>query len=100
MSLLDVFKSSESENEPPQDDPIELLKQDHDKVRDLFKSYRALEEEEGGKREKRRLFSEINRELSIHTRIEEEVFYPAVKGADAEDSEKIVLEALEEHGVA
>jgi hemerythrin superfamily protein len=55
---------------------IQLLKQDHRTVEELF------EEFEGAKRpaDKRAIAQEICLELTIHAMIEEEIFYPAVKG--------------------
>ena len=62
----------------------EILKEDHGKVKDLFKEYRGLEED-GEDREKSRLFDEIDRALTIHATVEEEIFYPAVKALDTEE---------------
>jgi len=78
-------------------DAITLLKQDHTKVRALFKEY-----EDAGDRAiqtKHRLFDEIKQELDVHAAIEEEIFYPAVKRLRAEDARDLVLEAIEEHHV-
>jgi len=53
---------------------ISLLKADHRKVADLFEQF----EEKGS--HKRRLAEQICLELTIHTKIEEEIFYPACDG--------------------
>ena len=37
--------------------------------------------------------------MSIHAKVEEEIFYPAVRGVGADDSERLVLEAREEHAL-
>lgn len=42
---------------------------------------------------------QIDRELSVHTRIEEEIFYPAVKASRGKGAGKLVLEVQEEHTV-
>lgn len=57
-------------------DAIALLKADHRKVEDLFEKFQHARE---GDR-KHALVHEICTELTIHTMIEEEVFYPACKG--------------------
>src|SRR2546423_850867 len=41
------------------------------------------------------IFKEIVKELQVHTKIEEEIFYPAVKRVDSE----IAVEAEEEHNI-
>ena len=74
-----------------------LLKQDHDKVRSLLNEFEAQADGDG--RAKRELFEEIRNELEIHSAIEEEIFYPAVKALRTEEAEEIVDESIEEHGV-
>lgn len=73
-------------------DAIALLRADHRKVSDLFKQYEAAR----AMAKKRSLVDEICQELQVHTRIEEEIFYPAVKAA-LKDKE-LVPEAQVEHG--
>ena len=58
-------------------DAIALLKSDHRKVEKLFKQF----EKSRDKRAKARLAREICIELSVHTTIEEVLFYPAVRKA-------------------
>ena len=60
---------------PTYTDAIALLKADHRKVEDLFDKF---EKARAGSKQK--LAEEICNELKIHTIIEEEVFYPALKG--------------------
>jgi iron-sulfur cluster repair protein YtfE (RIC family) len=74
---------------------IELLKKDHRKVAGLFKRYEAAEDEAA--EEKEELFRMIKRELDVHARIEEEIFYPAAKQAPSEEAKELVAEAGEEH---
>src|SRR4051812_7091263 len=57
-------------------DAIALLKADHRKVEDLFEEYEGAK----GAAAKRKLAEQICLELIVHTRIEEEIFYPACKG--------------------
>ena|SRR5438046_1539160 len=74
---------------------ITLLEDDHRKVKKLL----AEGEETTERAEKTRaeLYATLRREMEIHERIEEEIFYPALK-ADPRASD-IVLEGFEEHHV-
>jgi len=77
----------------------EILKEDHQKVKGLFSDYAELEEEAGAG--KMHLFMELKRELTIHARVEEEIFYPSVQRheeVDVETQER-VADALEAHEV-
>jgi hypothetical protein len=71
-------------------DALELLKQDHQKVKKLFEE---AEDAEG--KEQQQLFDQIKTELETHTHIEETVFYPAVQ--KHEELKDMVLESIEEH---
>jgi hemerythrin superfamily protein len=72
-------------------DALELLKQDHQKVKELFEQ---AEDSEVGT-EQKRIFTQIKTELETHARIEESVFYPAMQ--KHEQLKEMVREALEEH---
>ncbi|HEY0321926.1 MAG TPA: hemerythrin domain-containing protein [Pyrinomonadaceae bacterium] len=74
---------------------FELLKKDHKKVSELFKQLDETTERAVKTREE--LFGKLKQELDIHARIEEQIFYPAIK--DAEETHEITLEAYEEHNV-
>ncbi|MBS9404609.1 hemerythrin domain-containing protein [Halomonas sp. TRM85114] len=75
---------------------LDLLKQDHDKVRDLLTQLVNTTEQAGKKRPE--LLAKIEKELHVHTQIEEEIFYPAfVKAAKNKQDEKLYHEAREEH---
>jgi hemerythrin superfamily protein len=74
-------------------DAIALLKADHRKVEDLFAQFEAAK----GEGRKQALAEEICMELTIHTKIEEDVFYPACKGAVDDD---MLQEAYVEHDSA
>jgi iron-sulfur cluster repair protein YtfE (RIC family) len=71
-------------------DALELLKKDHQKVKELFEQ---AEEAEG--KQQQNIFDQIKTELETHARIEETVFYPAVQ--KHEELKDMVLESLEEH---
>ncbi len=70
---------------------LELLKQDHQKVKKLLTA--ATETED--KNQQKQLFREIKTELETHARIEETIFYPAVQ--ENEDLAHMVFESIEEH---
>src|SRR5690606_9419273 len=62
-------------------DAIALLKADHDKVKGLFAKFKTTKSEP----KKKELAMKICTELVIHTKIEEDVFYPALKGNVKDD---------------
>jgi hemerythrin superfamily protein len=72
-------------------DALELLKQDHQKVKELFKQGQQTED----KKQQKQIFKEIKSELETHARIEEMIFYPAMEEHD--ELKDMVLESLEEH---
>jgi hemerythrin superfamily protein len=72
-------------------DALELLKQDHQKVKELFKRGQETDD----KKRQRQIFKEIKSELETHARIEETIFYPAME--EHEELKDMVLESLEEH---
>ncbi len=76
-------------------DPVRLLKKQHREVESLFKKIGNA----AGAGERRRLLGEISQKLKLHTKIEEEIFYPAVREIETKKAEEMVLEAYEEHHV-
>jgi len=74
---------------------FELLKQDHKKVSGIFENLEPTTER--GVKTREELFAQLKLELDIHARIEEEIFYPAIK--EAKETRDITLEAYEEHNV-
>lgn len=76
--------------EPKRLDAIALLKADHRKVDGLFEKFEKAKDS----RAKKSLAQEICTELTVHTIIEEEIFYPACKGEVDDDLE---MEAYVEH---
>lgn len=77
--------------------PIDLLKEDHKKVKQLFQEFEDSEDSA----EKEEIVRTCIRELKIHTKLEEEIFYPAArqKIGDKEEGEELLNEAKEEHHV-
>ena len=78
-------------------DAIALLKQDHELVKRLFKQ--ATDAGEGQIDRKRQLVEQIFREMMVHERLEEDLFYPAVKAAADSEGKDLVAEGYEEHHV-
>jgi hypothetical protein len=71
-------------------DAIALLKADHRKVEDLFERFESA----SGSARKQKIALEICMELTVHAKIEEEIFYPACEGKIEED---LLKEAYVEH---
>ncbi|WP_194727407.1 hemerythrin domain-containing protein [Noviherbaspirillum malthae] len=78
-------------------DAIALLKEDHKKVKKLFKDFDKLKEK-GSEADKQALVQTICTELTVHTQIEEEIFYPVVRKAI--DDRDLMNEAEIEHASA
>src|SRR5437879_3625683 len=70
---------------------VELLKADHEKVKELFDQFENTED----RATRKKIVEQACQELKVHSAIEEEIFYPAVRQA-IEDQE-IMNEADEEH---
>jgi hypothetical protein len=71
-------------------DAVALLKADHRKVEGLFAAFEAAR----GDGRKKALAEQICMELTVHTKIEEDIFYPACEGKVEED---LLKEAYVEH---
>jgi hemerythrin superfamily protein len=78
-------------------DAIEFLTEDHRQVSGLFNQYAALSD--GDQASKKRLGDQICKALLLHARVEEEIFYPAVRNAGVV-GEEILDEAAAAHGSA
>lgn len=79
-------------------DALDLLMADHNRVRGLFKRFKDAAEKDDTATMKE-VASKIVEELQIHMTIEEEIFYPAIKGKSHEITDT-VYEGVEEHHVA
>ena len=77
-------------------DAIDLLDADHLSVHALFESYRELVRTRASALQRRALAEEICMELTIHAKLEEELFYPAVR--EALNDDEVLDEAEDEHG--
>lgn len=76
-------------------DPIKLLMKQHREVEALFKKIEKTEKVD----ERKELMAQIKQKLELHTTIEEDVLYPAIRELDTEKAEEMVNEAFEEHHV-
>lgn len=74
---------------------FQLLKEDHKTVSGIFQQLEPTTER--AEKTRTELFAKLKEELDIHARIEETIFYPAIK--QAAETREIVLEGFEEHHV-
>jgi hypothetical protein len=77
-----------AENQPK--DALQLLAQDHRKVEELFEKF----EKASGAEQKQTIVQQICTELKVHSMIEEEIYYPAIRGKVQDDD---LDEAYVEH---
>jgi hemerythrin superfamily protein len=82
--MFEIFKSNPA---------VSLLKEDHDRVKWLFKQFETAR----NRSSRKKIVREALTELKVHAAVEEEIFYPAVRKAVGKE---IMNEADEEHHVA
>ena len=75
---------------------VELLKEQHDKVKKAFKEFEKLDREDTEAQQQ--LVQSVCEDLKLHTTLEEELFYPAAR--EAIDDEDLMNEAQVEHETA
>jgi hemerythrin-like domain-containing protein len=78
-------------------DAVKLLKDDHKRVKALFRDFEGAGER--AHKTKQKIAEQVFLELEVHTKLEEEIFYPAAKARGSEDVTDVVDEGLEEHHV-
>ncbi len=85
---------------PRRPNAVTLLTQDHREVKKLFREFQKLtkKKDEADPEQKRELVQQACRALTVHARLEEELFYPAVR--DAIDDDDTMDEAEVEHTAA
>ncbi len=72
---------------------FDLLKQDHQKVSNIFEQ---LESSDGiASSQRQALFTQLKQELDIHAHVEETILYPVLK--QVSETREITVEAYEEH---
>jgi hemerythrin-like domain-containing protein len=79
-------------------DAIQLLKDDHKAVKALLGE--LAETTTRAVKRRTTLLREIHLNLHAHTKIEEEIFYPAYRDAGDKEQAKMYYEAMEEHRAA
>lgn len=77
-------------------DALALLKEDHAKVKQSFKEFEKMDHDDHATLKE--LVSAVCAELKVHTSIEEEIFYPALR--EAIDDDDLMNEAQVEHASA
>lgn len=75
------------------EDAIEMLRADHQKVRELFQDYEQTQDQKA----KQKIAKQVFVELEIHTQLEENVFYPAFRLEADKEGKQLVTESLQEH---
>ena len=87
-------------NQPGNDprDALDLLRADHVRVKSLFRDFDELRGSDDDDQRKAELVDEICYELTLHTMLEEELFYPSVRAAI--DDDDLLDEADVEHAGA
>ncbi|MBE7374391.1 hemerythrin domain-containing protein [Pseudomonas lopnurensis] len=74
---------------------IDLLTEDHERVKDLLT--RLTESTERAVKTRAELLHKLEVEVTIHTQLEEQILYPAYKEAGGKEELKMFHEAKEEH---
>lgn len=74
-------------------DPVQMLIDDHQKVRTLYRQYQQATDSQ----QKHGVARQILMELEAHSNIEEQVFYPAVEQQGNAQLKQVVHHSEEEH---
>ncbi|AKJ99232.1 hemerythrin [Pseudomonas chlororaphis] len=74
---------------------IDLLKADHERVKAILTQ--LSESTDRAIKKRTDLLAKLEMEVTIHTRLEEEILYPAFKQAGGKDEAEMYYEAKEEH---
>lgn len=72
---------------------VKMLLDDHAKVRSLYKEWQQGRDRD----EKQQAGMQILTELTVHSKLEEEIFYPAFRTAADAQGKELTTEAYEEH---
>lgn len=82
----------------PYDDAVDLLDADHQAVKKLFIDFNARCADGAPPEVKRAIAEKICQAILVHSQIEEEIFYPAVREGTGDKS--LIEEAIDEHAQA
>jgi hypothetical protein len=72
----------------PQQNPVDIIKQDHRKVEGLFEQFESTQDQ----KQKLEIAKQICLELSVHAEYEEELVYPLLADEDEDTEEEAELE--------
>jgi iron-sulfur cluster repair protein YtfE (RIC family) len=78
-------------------DAIKMHKDDHRKVKDLIREYADAGDD--AFKVKQKIADQVFAELEVHTMLEEEIFYPAVRVKTDDEGKSHVAEGMEEHHI-
>jgi hemerythrin superfamily protein len=73
----------------------QVLKKDHDEIKEYFSQFE--EAGERAKKKKEKIAEEVIKELKVHMQVEERIFYPAVREKGTKEMNDLILEGIEEH---
>ena len=73
---------------------VAMIKEDHRRVESLYQDYQRLD---GQPAKQRPIVEQMCRDLEIHAKLEEDIFYPAVQARLGADGSDLVPEAINEH---
>lgn len=76
-------------------DPLTMLLNDHEAVNMLFRQFEKMHEAE---EDSSKVIQAARQALVLHSALEQQVFYPAIREAAGEDEEELLDEAEVEHG--
>ncbi len=92
--LVSQFQSDDGEPESQAPDALDLIHSDHEEAAALFKT--ALDDSTSPAA-KRAAIAKVCLALTVHAKMEEKLFYPALRKAGKQKEKDSVLEAAEEH---
>ncbi len=95
---VDEDESVAGAEDSPAQDAVSLLSADHAEVKQLFETYRELVDQNADDEQRGELARRICSMLTVHAEVEEEIFYPAMRGNV--DDELTLDEAEVEHAAA
>lgn len=76
-------------------DAVEMLKQDHERVQEMFRQFEGTTETDFSARQN--IVEEFCRDLLIHATVEEEIFYPAIQERGGDQEKALIEHSMEEH---
>ena len=77
-------------------DPIQMLTEDHQRVKTLFGQY----EQAANAQQKQQIAQNVFQELTIHSVLEKDIFYPAVREKGNQEDKQLVEHSYHDHAEA